>query len=100
VGFGVLTWTATVANGFHVTGTGTVGVQVTPTLPVTTGLAGTPLTVTVDSTGYTTGTFTAAITVTATATDVLDAPQLVPLTLRVFPELHRAYLPVTLRAAP
>jgi len=99
VGFGVLTWTATVATGFQVTGTGTVGVQVTPTLPITTGVAGTPLTVTVDSTGYATGTFTAGITVTATTTNVLDAPQLVPLTLRVFPELHRVYLPVTLRAA-
>lgn len=98
--FGVFTWTATVATGFHVTGTGTVGVQVTPTLPVTTGLAGAPLTVTVDSTGYTTGTFTAAITVSATTTDVLNAPQVVPLTLRVFPELHRAYLPLTLRDAP
>jgi hypothetical protein len=99
-GFGVFTWTAQVATGFQVTGTGTVGVQVMPTLPITTGFQGTPLTVTVDSTGYSTGTFTAGITVTATSTDVLDAPQVVPVTLRVLPELHRAYLPLTFRSLP
>jgi len=99
-GYRVFTWTAAVATGFQVTGTGTVGVQVTPTLAITTGFHGTPLTVTVDSTGYTTGTFTGSITVTATTTDVLDAPQAVPVTLRVLPELNRVYLPVALRAVP
>ena len=99
-GFGVFTWTAQVATGFQVTGTGTVGVQVTPSLAITTGFQGSPLTVTVDSTGYSTGTFTAGITVTATSTDVVDAPQLVPVTLRVLPELYRAYLPLTFRSLP
>jgi hypothetical protein len=97
-GFGVFTWTATVAVGLQVTGTGTVGLQVTPTLAVTTGLPGTPLTVTLDSTGYTTGTFTGIISVTATTTGVLDAPQAVPVTLHVVPELRRLYLPAMLRS--
>ena len=89
-GYRVLTWTATVA----------AGMPVTPTLPVTTGVQGTPLTVAVDSTGYTTGTFTGVITVTATATDVLDAPQAVPVTLRVVPEVRCVYLPLALRSTP
>ena len=59
-----------------------------------------PAAVAVDSTGYTTGTFTGVITVTATATDVLDAPQAVPVTLRVVPEVRRVYLPLALRSTP
>lgn len=86
----VLTWTASVAPGM----------QVTPMLAITTGFQGEPLTVTVNSTGYITGTFTGAITVTATTTDVLDAPQAVPVTLLVVPEVYHVYLPATLRAAP
>jgi len=89
-GFGVFTWTATVA----------VGMQVTPTLAITTGLQGTPLTVTVDSTGYSTGTFTGVISVTSTTTGVLDAPQAVPVTLLVVPEVYGVYLPIALRSAP
>jgi len=88
-GFGVLTWTATVS----------AGMQVTPTLAVTTGLQGMPLTVTVDSTGYSTGTFTGSITVSGTTTGVRDAPQAVEVTLYVVPEVYRAYLPATLRSA-
>jgi hypothetical protein len=87
-GHGVLTWTATAATGM----------QVTPTLAITIGLQGEPLTVTVDSTGYPTGTFTGVITVTATTTDVLDTPQIMPVTLLVVPEVRRVYLPVTLRS--
>jgi len=89
-GYRVLTWTATAATGL----------QVTPTLAITIGLQGVPLTVMVDTTGYLTGTFTGSISVTATATDVLDAPQLAPVTLRVVPEVYRAYLPVVFRSAP
>jgi hypothetical protein len=89
-GFGVFTWTATVA----------VGMQVTPTLAITTGLQGTPLTVTVDSTGYSTGTFTGAISVTSTTTGVLGAPQAVPVTLLVVPEVYGVYLPLALRFGP
>ncbi len=90
VGYRVLTWTATVA----------AGMQVTPTLAITTGFQGMPLTVTVDTTGYTTGTFTGQISITATMTDVLDAPQIVPVTLWVLPELYRMYLPAALQSAP
>jgi hypothetical protein len=89
-GFGALTWTATVSGGM----------QVTPALAITTGLQGTPLTVTVDSTGYSTGTFTGIITVSGTTTDVRDAPQAVEVTLYVVPEVYRVYLPATLRSVP
>lgn len=89
-GHGVLTWTATVATGM----------QVTPTLAPTTGFQGEPLTVTVDSAGYTTGVFTGIITVTATPTDVLDTPQTVPVRLLVVPEVRYVFLPVTFRAIP
>jgi len=99
-GFGVLTWTATVAVGMRPVGTGTVGVQVTPTLAITTGVQGTPVTVTLDSAGYSTGTFTAVISVTGATTGVLDAPQAVPVTLLVVPEVFHLYLPVTLRSSP
>jgi len=100
MGYRVFTWTASVAVGMQVTGTGTVGIQVTPTLAITTGLQGTPLTITVDSTGYAIGTFIGLITVTATTTDVLDAPQALPVMLRVVPEVYRVYLPVALCSAP
>jgi hypothetical protein len=99
-GHGVLTWTAKVMAGMQVSGTGTLGVQVTPTLAITTGLQGTPLTVTVDSTGYTVGAFIGLISVTATATDVLDSSQIVPVMLHVAPETHCVYLSVVLRSAP
>ena len=89
-GYRVLTWAATVETGL----------QVTPTLPITTGLQGVPLTVMVETTGYVTGTFTGGITVTATTTDVLDAPQAVPVTLLVVPEVYRVYLPLVPRSAP
>ena len=89
-GYGVFTWTATVE----------MGMQVTPTLATTGGVQGAPLTVTVDSTGYLTGTFTGAISVTGTTTGVLDAPQIVPVTLIVMVDMYRAYLPVVLRPAP
>jgi hypothetical protein len=89
-GYDVFTWTATVE----------MGMQVTPTLATTGGVQGAPLTVTVDSTGYLTGTFTGAISVTGTTTGVLDAPQIVPVTLIVMVDMYRAYLPVVLRRAP
>jgi predicted Abi (CAAX) family protease len=74
--------------------------QVTPTLAITTGLQGMPLTVTVDSTGYSTGTFTGIITVSGTTTGVQDAPQAVEVMLYVVPEVYRVYLPATLRSVP
>jgi hypothetical protein len=89
-GYGVLTWTATM----------TAGVQVTPTLAITTGFQGTPLTMTVDSTGYATGTFTGSITLSATMSNVMSVPQVVTVTLSVVPEVYRAYLPLTLRPIP
>lgn len=89
-GGGVLTWTAAVETGM----------QVTPTLAITTGLQGTPVTITVDSTGYLTGTYSGGITVSTTMTDVLDAPQTVPVTLLVVPEVRHLHLPITLKSAP
>lgn len=87
IGYHVLTWTASAATGM----------ALTPTLPVTSGLQSQPLTVTVDSSGYTTGTFTGCITVTAMPTKVLDSPYTVPVKMLVVPEIYRIYLPVLLR---
>jgi hypothetical protein len=97
-GYHVLTWTASIAAGMYSTGTGTVGRQVTPTLAITTALQGTPLTITLDSTGYATGTFIGLVSITAVPTSVLDSPQLVSVTLHVVPAIRRVYLPLTLRS--
>jgi hypothetical protein len=99
-GYHVLTWTASVIAGMQVSGTGTLGTEVTPTLAITMGLQGTPLTITVDSTGYSTGTYVGLVSVTAVQTNVLDSPQIVPVILRIVPELYRVYLPLTLRHIP
>ncbi len=96
-GFHVLTWTASVLTGFTVTGTGTLGTQVTPTLVTTTGLQGEPLIVSVDTTGYSSGTFISLVAVTADPTDTLNAPQTLPVILRVVPQVWRIHLPVVLR---
>jgi len=98
-GYRVLTWTATVATWPTMTGTGTI-MPIAPTLAITYGLQGEPLTVTVDTTGYPTGIFTGSIIVTTTATDVLDAPRTVSMTLCIVPEVYHLYLPLTLRSAP
>jgi hypothetical protein len=97
-GYHVLTWTASIAAGMYPTRTGTVGRQVTPTLVITTARQGTPLTITLDSTGYTTGTFIGLVSITAVPTSVLDSPQFVSVTLHIVPAMHRAYLPLTLRS--
>jgi hypothetical protein len=99
-GYRVLTWTASVAAGMQLTGTGTLGVQITPTLAITIGRQGMPLTITMDSTGYSTGTFIGLVSVTATMTNVIDSPQIVPVILRVVPKIYRVYLPLTLRSPP
>jgi hypothetical protein len=99
-GHHVFTWTASVIAGLQVSGTGTLGTEVTPTLAITTGLQGTPLTITVDSTGYGVGTYVGLVSVTAVQTNVLDSPQIVPVILRIVPELYRVYLPSLLRSAP
>ncbi|MCX7682338.1 MAG: hypothetical protein N2508_10340 [Anaerolineae bacterium] len=99
-GHHVLTWTARVLTGMQISGTGSLGVQITPTLALTTGLQGTPLTVTLDTTGYAPGTFIGLISVEAIPTHTLDSPQIVPVILRVAEQLHRLYLPLILRSFP
>ena len=86
-GYRVMMWMATVA----------ADMGVTPTLVATTGYQGSPMTVTVDSAGYSTGTFTGMITVTATTSDVVGAPKGLPVTLIVVSHVYHAYLPVTVR---
>lgn len=68
---------------------------VSPTLITSTGAEGESLRFTVSSSGYPTGTFTGGITVTATLSDTFDSPQYVPVTLYVWPEINRVYLPLT-----
>jgi hypothetical protein len=78
-GYRVFTWTASVD----------VSMSLTPTLPVTTGVQGSPLTITVDSGEYGAGMFTGTVTVTSTTTGVLDVPQTVTVTLAVEPSQPR-----------
>jgi hypothetical protein len=89
-GGGTLTWTATVSGGM----------QVIPSLPITTGIQGTPLPVTIDSSGYALGTYTGSITISATPPDTLGAPKIIPVTLIVVPEVRRVHLPLVLGSAP
>jgi len=87
VGYKTLTWTAEVAPG------GTLAM----TLPATSGVEGEQLWISVDTTGYATGVYTGAITVTAHPPDTLDSPQRLNVELRVVAELMRVYLPAVLR---
>lgn len=96
-GWGAFTWTARVVSGLWPSGTGSLGVQITPTLAVTAGRPGDPLTVTLDTTGYRPGFYVAAIQVGTIPSTVLDAPQTLPLTLRVWAESRAVYLPLVLR---
>ena len=82
-GYRMLNWTASVNPGM----------SLTPTLAITAGIQGTPLTVTVDSSAYPIGIYTGTVTVTVVTTDVLDAPQTVTVTLLV--EAVRPHLVVT-----
>jgi hypothetical protein len=87
VGYQTLTWTAEVAPD------GALALNV----PVTSGVEGERLWISVDTTGYATGVYTGAITVTAQPPDTLDSPQRIDVELRVVPELIRVYLPAVLR---
>jgi len=81
-----VTWTASLSP------TGTF----TPTLSANSGLAGEPLTVTVDSSGYLTGTYTATVVITSTPA-VAGSPAVIPLRLIVVPEIYDVALPAILR---
>lgn len=89
-GYGLLAWSATVGQSL----------DLTPTLNITAGLQGAPLTMTVDAAGYRPGAFTGSVTVSATTTDVLGAPQVVPVRLVVAPQVYQAFLPMELRPGP
>lgn len=81
-----VTWTAALSP------TGTF----TPTFSASSGMAGEPLTVTVDSSGYVTGTYTATIVISSTP--IADgSPAVIPLTLIVAPEIYDVALPAILR---
>ena len=86
-GYRTLSWTA-VADPAE---------AIIPVLPVTAGVEGGRLWAAVDTAGLVTGTYFGAITVTATASDVLDSPQRVVLGVHIVPEVWRIFLPVTLR---
>lgn len=80
---GSLTWNATIEPG------GTL----TPQLSATSGTTGTDLTITIDSTPYGLGTYTANLTLT-TDPPALGSPLTIPLTLIVLPDLQEGYLPI------
>jgi hypothetical protein len=90
IGGSVLTWTATAA----------LGMDVVPTLPVSTGQQGERMPVVVDTTGYGLGTYEGLITVGALPPETLDSPQTISVTLIVVPEINRMHLPLMFRAGP
>lgn len=81
-----LTWTASLDS------TGTLPAS----LGQTSGSSPTDLTMSFDSTGLTTGSYTTAVTVDVTPT-VSGSPFVVPVELLVVPELHETFLPVVIR---
>lgn len=78
-----MTWSAALSP------TGTL----TPTLSASNGAAGEPLTVTVDSSAYLTGTYTATLVITSTPA-VAGSPAVIPMRLVVASEIHEVSLPV------
>ncbi len=66
---------------------------ITPTLSAASGSAGENLTVTLDSSGYLTGTYTTTLTIQSAA-GVIGSPAAIPVTLWVVPELNYVYLPI------
>jgi hypothetical protein len=81
-----LTWTASLDAA------GTV----TPFLSAAAGITGENLLVTLDSSGFPTGTYTNTITIESAA-GVMGSPAEVPVTLWVVPEVERVFLPAVLR---
>ena len=81
-----VTWSVTLSS------TGTF----TPTLGASSGLVGDPLTVTVDSSDYLTGTYTATLVITTTPA-LNGSPSMIPMTLIVAPEIYDANIPAILK---
>lgn len=81
-----LTWTASL----DLMGT------ITPSLSAPSGSAGDALMVTIDSSGYPTGTYTTTLTIQSAA-GVVGSPAAIPVTLWVVPEVKQAYLPVVVK---
>jgi len=97
-GYGTFTWTASVLPGS----------TFTPTLPLTTGAAGTALPVVIapedilihlypETTRFWSGDFTATLRVTTTPTEVLKGSQILTVGVQVRPEGARIYLPLVLQ---
>ncbi len=86
-GYGSLAWAAEVADPG----------ALTPALLVTAGTQKEPLPFLVDTRPLTLGTYTAALTVTASATELLGSPQRVGIVARIVPEVWHVYLPLVMR---
>lgn len=80
------TWTASID---------TAGTLV-PVLNTTSGSANDPLSITIDSSGYLSGTYTTTLTITS-ADGVVGSPVAVPVTLRVAPDVAHLFLPIVTR---
>jgi len=83
---GGMTWTAVL----------TPAGSLTPTLSATSGNQPADLLVTIDSSGFLTGVYSATLTINF-APAVPGTPVQIPITLYVVPEIYRAYLPVVQR---
>lgn len=97
---GVMTRTLTVHNTGEQPFTWSVVTathNLTFTVSPTSGEPSTPMTVCVDTAGYALGTYTGTITITASSTEVVQSPWIVPVSLWVVPEVYAVHLPLVLR---
>jgi hypothetical protein len=88
IGRDVLTWTATISPESM------LDISLVPVW----GPQGTPLSITVDTTGLVTGRYTGTLSISAEPTTTQDAPQHVEVRLHVVDEFARSYLPAILGA--
>jgi len=72
--------------------------QIVPTLLQASGTEGASLWLTVDTTAFPLGLYSGAITVTATTSDVLDSPAILPLEVHVVADLWTVHLPLALHS--
>jgi hypothetical protein len=79
---GGVSWTAVLDTG-----------TLSPTVSTLAGSAGDDITISISTTNYMTGTYTATLTISAYLTDTVNSPTVVPITLFHVPEVWQTFLP-------
>ena len=79
---GGVSWTAVLDTG-----------TLSPTVSTLAGSAGDDITISISTTNYMTGTYTATLTISAYLTDTVNSPTVVPITLFHVPEVWQVFLP-------